>query len=106
MTSHDEPLQTASINLPSISDQLLATFQRSALTFQGNVPQTYGFCQSIALSFIYLETNFHVCDINTLPVMPKSVPTNYWIVVSIIRQQYIFADQLLDSLKSERHNLL
>ena len=41
----------------SVSYQLSATFQQSALIFQENVPQTSGFYQSIALSFIYVIGN-------------------------------------------------
>ena len=67
----------------SISRQLQATFQQSAVTFQGSVPQTSGFHQSVPLSFVYLENNYHVCDINTLPVAPNSV----WDIIN----------QLLDS---------
>ena len=66
--------------------------------FSGNVPQTSGFHQSIALSFssdckpiFMFVTQIHhpwhliVCGTSL---------TNYWIALSIIRQQYIFVDQL------------
>ena len=36
----------------SVSRQLSATFQQSALTFQGNVPQTFDFHLLVTLSFV------------------------------------------------------
>ena len=54
------PIHTASINY-----RLSPTFHSNGISLQAIILQISGFHQSIAHSFITLETNFHVNDIIT-----------------------------------------
>ena len=85
----------------NVSHQLSATFQQSALTFQGNVPQTSGFYQSIASKWKPIFTFVT----HTSPMAPNSIRNIINQLshggINYIGQQCIFAGQLSDSLKTE-----
>ena len=57
----------------SVNYQLSPTFHSNAISLRAIILQTFGFHQSIAHSFVTLETKFHVNDVITASVTCKKL---------------------------------
>ena len=57
----------------SVNYRLSPTFHSNAISLRAIIPQTSGFHQSIAHSFVTLETKFHVNDLITVSVTCKKL---------------------------------